>query len=80
MKNLTEYLTGMITSMLDQIKISKSSPDQKDSPKAQVLNTVVPSNKRDPPLEGGHSMNFFGMWTIKHEIRSQKFCELLVNI
>ena len=29
-KNLTEYLTAKITSMMDQIKISKSSLDQKD--------------------------------------------------
>ena len=33
-KKLTVDLTGMIASMMDQIKISKSSPDKKDSPKA----------------------------------------------
>ena len=35
---------------MDQIKMSKSSPDQKDSPKAQDLTTVVPANKSDPPI------------------------------
>ena len=33
-KKLTADLTGIIASMMDQIKISKSSPDKKDSPKA----------------------------------------------
>ena len=54
-KKLTEDLTAMITSMMDQINISKLSPDQKDSPKTQDTTTVVPANRRDPPLEGGHS-------------------------
>ena len=48
MKNLAQDLIGMISSMMDQIKISKSSPDKKDSPKAQDLTTVSPSNKKDP--------------------------------
>ena len=30
MKKLTTDLTGMIASMMDQIKFSKSSPDKKD--------------------------------------------------
>ena len=53
-KNLTEDLIEMIASMMDQIKILKSSPDKKDSPKAQDPNTVVPDNNKSPPLEGGH--------------------------
>ena len=52
---LTEYLTEMISSMMDQIKISKFSPDNKDSPKAQDTTTLAPDNNRDLPLEGGHS-------------------------
>ena len=48
--NITEDLTEIITSMMDQIKFSKSSPYQKDSPKAQDPDTVVPSNSKDPPL------------------------------
>ena len=34
--------------MMDQINISKSSPDQKDSPKAQDPTTLVPSYRRVP--------------------------------
>ena len=45
----------MITSMMDQIKMLKSSPDNKDKPKSQDTTTVVPANKRARPPEGGHS-------------------------
>ena len=78
-KNLTADLTGIIASMMNQIKISKSSPDKKDSPKAQDTTTVVPANKKSPPLEGGHSTKIGGMWTLKHEIGSPKFYELIIN-
>ena len=44
----------MITSMMDQIKILKSSPENKDYPKAQDPTTVVPATKRATPLERGH--------------------------
>ena len=54
MKKLTEDLTAIITSIMDQINISKSSPDKKGSLKAQDTTTVVPDNRKDPPLEGGH--------------------------
>ena len=50
MKNLTEYLTEIIASMMDQIKIYKSSPDKKYSPKAQYFTTLVLDNKKAPPL------------------------------
>ena len=45
MKKLTEYLTEMITSMTDQIKILKRHD----------TTTVVLTDKRDPPLKCGHS-------------------------
>ena len=80
MKNTTEYLTSMITSVMDQIKISKYSPDQKDSPKNQDPTTVSPANKRSPPLEGGYSTKISGMWNLKHDISSPKFYELLIKI
>ena len=60
-KKLTADLTGIIGSMMDQIKISKSSPDKKDSQKAQDTTTVVPANKKSPPMEGGHSTKIGGM-------------------
>ena len=40
---------------------------------------MVPKNKRDPPLEGGHSTEIVGMWNLKHEINSPKFYELFIN-
>ena len=65
---------------MDQINISKSSPDQEDPPKAQYPTTVVPANRRAPTLDGGHSTKIGGMWTLKHEIISPKFYELLIKI
>ena len=78
-KNLTEKLTSTISSIMDQIKISKSSPEKKDSPKAQDPTTMVPANNRAPQLEGGHYTKNGGMWTIKHEIITSNFYELLIN-
>ena len=78
MKKLTEDLTSMITSMVDQIKISKSSTDRKDSQKYQYHTTVVLANKRYPPLEDVNYTKVGGMWTLKHEIISPKLYELLI--
>ena len=77
--NLTADLTGMIASIMDQIKISKASPDKKDPPKAQDNTTVVSDNKKSPQLKCGNSTKIGGMWTLKHEIRSPKLYELLIN-
>ena len=66
--------------MMDQIKIYKSWIEKKDSPKHQYPTTVVSANKKTPPLEGGHSTKNGDMWTLKHEIRSPKFYELIINI
>ena len=46
MMNLIEELTEIITSMMDQIKISESSPDKKDTTKAHDTTTLVPTNKK----------------------------------
>ena len=40
---------------------------------------VVLANRRDPPLEGGHSKKIGSMWTLKQKIRSSKFYELLIK-
>ena len=40
---------------------------------------MLPTNKRAPPLEGGISDKICGMWTLKHEISSPKFYELLIK-
>ena len=39
----------------------------------------VLTNRRGQPLKGGHSTKICGMWTLKHEIRSPKFYELLIK-
>ena len=54
MKKLTEDLTAIITSIMDQINISKSSLDHKDSPKPKDPTNLFPNNRRAPSLEGGH--------------------------
>ena len=72
-------ITSNITLIMDQISISKSSPYQKDSPKAQGPTIVVPANRRAPPLDGGNSTKIGGMWNLKHEISSPKFYELIIK-
>ena len=57
----------MIASMIDQIKIPKSSSENKDSPKDQDTTTVVLANKKAPPLESRYSKRIVGMWFLKHE-------------
>ena len=42
------------------------SPYKMYYPKAQGLTTVLPSNKKAPPLEGGNSIEIGGMWTLKN--------------
>ena len=61
MKKQTEYLTSMIASIMDQIKISKYLPASKYSPKSQYPTIVVPDNKKAPPLEGVHNTKIGGM-------------------
>ena len=55
MKNLTEDLAEMNTSIMDWIIISKSSPHKRDSPKSQYFTTVLRANKKSFPLEVRHS-------------------------
>ena len=61
MKNLTADLKEMITLMMDQIKISKSSPDKKTPPKAQDSTTVVPSKNDVFQPKTDCSLSFSGM-------------------
>ena len=68
-KKLTEYLTSTILPMMDQIKTSKSSPENKDSPKAQDKTTVVPAKNKAPPLEGGHYIQKW--WHVDSQTRYQ---------
>ena len=63
----------MISSMMDQIKIYKSSPENKDSTQSQDPTTAVPANKKSPLLEGCTSIKIGGIWNLKHEIISTEF-------
>ena len=56
-----------------------SYPTQKYTSTTPYPTTVVPANKRAPQFEGGHYNKYFGMWTLKHEISSSKFYELLIK-
>ena len=79
MKDIKETLKTFTAFMMDQINISKSSPAQKDTSTPPDPTTTVQTNRRAPPLEGGISENIGGMWTLKHEISSPKFYELLIK-
>ena len=79
MKKLTEDLTPTIASIMDHIKIPKSSSENKDSPKDQDITTVVLANKKAPTLEGGYSKRIGGMRSLKHETSLPKLCELLIK-
>ena len=63
----------------NQINTMSSSPTQKYKSTPPDPTTVVPANSRYPPLEGGHCTKIGGMWTLKHEIISPKFYELLIK-
>ena len=76
---LTENLQFLTALMMDQTNIQKSSPTQKYTQTPSYPTIVVLTNRRDPPLEGGHSTKIGGMWTLKHEISSQKFYEILIK-
>ena len=40
---------------------------------------MVPTNRRYPPLNVIQSTKIVGMWTLKHEIISPRFYELLIK-
>ena len=79
-KKLTETLNQVLEELKDKNNISKSSSAQKDTLTPPDPTTMVPTNKRASPLEGGHSTKLRGMWTLKHEISSPRFYELLIKI
>ena len=53
MMELTEYSKAILVAVTDQINTFKSLPNHKDSPNPLYPTTVVPDNRRDPPLDGG---------------------------
>ena len=79
-KETTETLKLILAEIkIDKNNISKSSPAQKDTSTPPNPTTTVHTNRRDTPLEGGISDKMRGMWTLKHEISSPKFYELLIK-
>ena len=76
---LTENLQVLKAFMMDQTNIPRSLPTQNDTSTPPDPNTAVLTNKRAPPLEGGHFTKIGGMWNFKHEISSPKFYELLIK-
>ena len=76
---LTDNLQVFTALMIDKTNISKSSPSQKNTLTLPYYTTMVPTNNMDTMLEGEHSTKIRGMWTLKHEISSPKFYELLIK-
>ena len=74
-----DKLTEIDENMMDCIQIYNYSPNNMDSPKSQDPTTVVSSNNKAPPLEGINYPKIGGMQTLKHEISSPKFYELLIK-
>ena len=72
-------LTAMVGKMLDQIQILNCLSYKMDSLQDEDYTNMVPDNKKDPTLEGGHSTKIGGMWTLKHEIKSPKLYKLLIK-
>ena len=79
-KKIKETLNQVLAELKDKNNISKSSPAQKDTSTPPDPTNKVQTNRRAPPLEGGISENIGGMWTLKHEISSPRFYELLIKI
>ena len=63
--------TKKILSQLS-VKTQCYSPDKVYSPKSQYSDTVVPDNKKAPPLQGGNSTENDGMWTLQYDISLPK--------
>ena len=77
---LTETLNQILDEMKkDENNISNSALAQKDTSTPPDPTTTVQTKRRAPPLEGGISENIAGMWTLKHEISSPRFYELLIK-
>ena len=85
MTKLSEDFKTMFAVVSDQINKSNhintisSSPTHKDALTPPDPTTLVPDNRRSPPLEGGHSTKIGGMWTLKHEISLLKFYQILIK-
>ena len=77
--HIIENFKVMIEFMMDQTNNSKLSSSQKDTSNTLDPNTLFPYNRRAPQLDDVNSTKYGVMWTLKHEIRSPKFYELLIK-
>ena len=77
--NITKDFKTILIALMDQINTMKYFPTQKNSTKPLEPTIVVPDNRRDPPLDGGHSTKVVGIWTMKHDISPPKFYKLLIK-
>ena len=78
-KAITETLKVFTTSMMYQTNVPKYSPSHKDTLTPLDPTKVVPTNRVATPLEGDHSTKMGCMWTLKHDIISPKFYEILLK-
>ena len=56
-----------------------SSLGNMELPKYQNPENVDPTNKKAPPLDGGHYMKIGGMWNLKHETSLPTFFEIIIE-
>ena len=76
---IIENLKFLTAFMMDQTNISKFFPAQKDALTPPDPTTVVIANRRDPPLDGLHYTKTYEMCTLKYQISSPKFYDLLIK-
>ena len=60
-------------------KFENSSPNKAETNKTQNSFTVVRTTRKVTALEGGNYHKIGLMWTLKHEISSPKFYELIIK-
>ena len=63
-------LASTTTSLMDHINIYKYLPSQKYSPKPPYPTTLIPANRRAPPLNSVQYTKIGDMWNLKHDISS----------
>ena len=73
MTKFTEEFKEMLAAITDKMNTLKSFPTQNNSTKPPDPTNVVPTNRRDPQLDGGQYTKIGGMWNLKHEISSTRF-------
>ena len=60
-------------------KFDNMSPNKVETKNSQYCATEYRSNRNFPPLKGGHYNKIGVTWTLKHNISSPKFYEILVK-